>query len=86
MLALLGATSVMMLDHGLRSNIDDSLDSVARAIAESVRRPSFFPPGIEDTLESMLRTRNWRSGFSSCLIGMASPTHGWCRPEDRNYP
>ena len=54
MLALLGATSVMMLDHGLRSNLDDSLRSVARAIAESVRRPPFFPPGIEDTLESML--------------------------------
>src|SRR5262249_3863311 len=35
MLALLGATSVMMLDHGLRSNLDDSLRSVARAIAES---------------------------------------------------
>ena len=54
MLALLGATSVMMLDHGLRNNLDDSLRSVARAIAESVRRPPFFPPGIEDTLESML--------------------------------
>jgi heavy metal sensor kinase len=54
MLALLGATSLMMLDHGLRNNVDDSLNSVARAVAESVRRPSFFPPGIEDTLESML--------------------------------
>ena len=54
MLALLGATSVMMLDHGLRTNIDDSLNSVARAIADSVRRPSFFPPGIEEKLESML--------------------------------
>jgi heavy metal sensor kinase len=54
MLTLLGATSVMLLDHGLRNNVDDSLNSVARAIAESVRRPSFFPPGVEDTLESML--------------------------------
>src|SRR5262249_32766839 len=54
MLALLGATSVMMLDHGLRSNLDDSLRSVARAIAESDRRLPFFSPGIEDTLESML--------------------------------
>src|SRR5262245_21071225 len=54
MLALLGATSVMMLDHGLRNNVDDSLNSVARAIAESVRRPPFFPPGIEDSLESLL--------------------------------
>jgi heavy metal sensor kinase len=54
MLALLGATSVMMLDHGLRNNVDDSLNSVARAVAESVRRPSLFPPSMEDTLESML--------------------------------
>lgn len=54
MLALLGATSLMMLDHSLRQNIDDSLNSVARAIAESVRRPSFYPPSLEDTLESML--------------------------------
>ena len=54
MLAILGATSLMMLDHSLRQNIDDSLNSVARAIAESVRRPSFYPPSIEDTLESML--------------------------------
>ena len=54
MLALLGATSLMMLDHGLRNNVDDSLNSVARAVAESVRRPSLFPPSIEDTLESML--------------------------------
>ena len=30
MLALLGATSVMLLDHGLRNNVDDSLNSVAR--------------------------------------------------------
>ncbi|HXV84947.1 MAG TPA: ATP-binding protein [Candidatus Binatia bacterium] len=54
MLALLGATSLMMLDHSLRQNIDDSLNSVARTIAESVRRPSFYPPSIEETLESML--------------------------------
>jgi heavy metal sensor kinase len=54
MLALLGATSVMMLDHGLRNNVDDSLNSVARAVAESVRRPSLFRPSMEDTLESML--------------------------------
>lgn len=54
MLVLLGATSVMLLDHGLRNNVDDSLNSVARAMAESLRRPSVFPPGIEDTLESML--------------------------------
>jgi heavy metal sensor kinase len=54
MLALLSATSVFLLDRGLRKNVDDSLSSVARAIAESVRRPSFFGPEIEDTLQSML--------------------------------
>jgi heavy metal sensor kinase len=54
MIALLGATSVMLLDRGLRSNVDASLNSIARAIAESVRRPSFFGPDIEDTLQSML--------------------------------
>jgi heavy metal sensor kinase len=53
MLALLGATAVMLLDRGLRNNVDASLNSVARAIAESVRRPSVFGPDIEDTLQSM---------------------------------
>ena len=43
MLALLGATSVMMLDHGLRNNVDDSLNSVARAVAESVQASVPFP-------------------------------------------
>jgi heavy metal sensor kinase len=54
MLVLLAGTSVFLLDHGLRKNVDDSLTSVARAIAESVRRPSFLPPDVEDSLQSML--------------------------------
>jgi heavy metal sensor kinase len=54
MLALLGATSLILLDHGLRNNVDDSLNSVARAIADSVRRPSFFGPDVEDSLQAML--------------------------------
>jgi heavy metal sensor kinase len=54
MFALLGATSVMLLDRALRNNVDDSLRSVARAIAETVRQPSFFGPDVEDTLQSML--------------------------------
>jgi heavy metal sensor kinase len=54
MLVLLSATSVILLDRALRKNVDDSLSSVARAIAETVRRPSFFGPDIEDTLQSML--------------------------------
>jgi heavy metal sensor kinase len=54
MLGLLAATSAFLLDHGLRRNVDDSLNSLARAIAESVRRPSFLPPDVEDSLQSML--------------------------------
>ncbi len=54
MLALLAATSVFLLDHGLRKNVDDSLNSLAGAIAESVRQPSFLPPDVEDSLRSML--------------------------------
>jgi heavy metal sensor kinase len=54
MLALLAAVSVMLLDHGLRKNVDDSLNSLARAIAEPVRRPFFFGTDIEDSLQSML--------------------------------
>ena len=54
MFAVLGATSVILLDRGLRMNVDDSLNSVASAIADSVRRPSFFGPDIEDALQSML--------------------------------
>ncbi len=38
MLAVLGGTAVILLDRGLRNNIDDSLNSVARTIAESVRQ------------------------------------------------
>lgn len=52
--AVLGATSVLLLDRGLRQNVDDSLDSVANAIADSVQRPSFFGPELEDYLQSML--------------------------------
>ncbi|HEU4342723.1 MAG TPA: ATP-binding protein [Candidatus Binatia bacterium] len=54
MLALLGATSVILLDRSLRKNVDDSLSSVARAIAESVRRPFFFGSDLEDSLHSLL--------------------------------
>jgi heavy metal sensor kinase len=54
MFAVLGATSLILLDRGLRKNVDESLTSVANAIAESIRRPSFFGPDIEDSLQSML--------------------------------
>jgi heavy metal sensor kinase len=54
MLALLSGTSVFLLDHGLRSNIDDSLDSLARTIAESVRHSASFGSDIEDSLQALL--------------------------------
>ena len=54
MLALFGGTSVVLLDHGLRDNIDDSLNSVARTIADSVRRPAFFGSDIDDSLQALL--------------------------------
>jgi heavy metal sensor kinase len=44
----------MLLDRGLRKNVDDSLNSFASAIADSVQRPSFFGPDLEDSLQSML--------------------------------
>ncbi len=54
MLALLALTSVILLDRGLRNNVDDSLNAVARVIAHSVQSPSPFAPDIEDSLQSML--------------------------------
>jgi heavy metal sensor kinase len=53
-LVLLGAISVVLLDRGLRNNIDDSLNSVARIIAESVRRPAFFGSDIDESLHALL--------------------------------
>lgn len=54
MFALLALTTVILLDRGLRNNVDDSLNTMARTIADSVRSPSFFGPDIEDSLQSML--------------------------------
>jgi heavy metal sensor kinase len=54
MLVLLGATSVVMLDHGLRNNVDDSLNSIAHAMAESVERPSLYGSDMDESLQSLL--------------------------------
>ena len=40
MLIFLGVAALILLDRGLRENIDASLKSVAVSIAESVRRPA----------------------------------------------
>jgi heavy metal sensor kinase len=54
MLAILGAAALMLLDRGLRDNVDASLLSVARSIAESTRGPSPLGPEFDETLESLL--------------------------------
>jgi heavy metal sensor kinase len=52
LLLCLGATAFVLLDHGLRVNVDDSLLSVARAIATSSEQV----PGanLADTIEELL--------------------------------
>lgn len=54
MLAVFGVVSVLLLDRGLRNNVDASLDSLARAIADSARRPSPLGADIEDSLQALL--------------------------------
>jgi len=54
MFAFLGFSALMLLDHALHDNVDASLKSVARSIAESTRSPSRFGPDLDDTLESLL--------------------------------
>ncbi|HEY7163206.1 MAG TPA: ATP-binding protein [Candidatus Binatia bacterium] len=53
-LALLVATSMVLLDRGLRNTVDDSLNSLARAFADSVRSPASLSPEIENSLQTML--------------------------------
>jgi heavy metal sensor kinase len=52
LLLLLGATAFVLLDHALRTNLDDSLASVARAVAASSREAG--PSDLAETLEGML--------------------------------
>ncbi len=54
MVVLLGAIAVFLLDHGLRKNVDDSLNSVALVIAKSAQHAAFFGPEFEESLQSML--------------------------------
>lgn len=53
MLGLLGAAAVTLLDKGLRDNVDASLKSVARSIAESVRVSARSGPSLNEALESL---------------------------------
>src|SRR5215470_10514610 len=54
MLLLLGTISLLLLDYGLRKNVDDSLLSLARTIAESSRPASIVNPDLEDSLDALL--------------------------------
>lgn len=54
MFVFLGAAALVLLDRGLRDNVDASLKSVARSIADSTRGPSRFGSDLDETLESML--------------------------------
>jgi heavy metal sensor kinase len=54
MVVLLGATAAVLLDHGLRKNVDESLNSVARVIAKWAERPAFFGSEFDDSLQSLL--------------------------------
>jgi heavy metal sensor kinase len=51
LLLLLGGTAFVLLDRGLRTNLDDSLASVARAVAASSETG---PSDLANTLEGML--------------------------------
>ena len=53
MLGLLGAAALMLLDSGLRDNVDSSLKSVARSIAESARASARSGPNLDEALESL---------------------------------
>ena len=54
MLVLLGAAAFILLDRGLRDNIDASLKSVAVSIADSVRRPPRTGRDLGAALEALL--------------------------------
>ena len=54
MLILLGAAAFILLDRGLRDNIDASLKSVAVSIADSARRPARTGRDLGAALEALL--------------------------------
>lgn len=53
LLLLLGTAAVMLLDRGLRDNVDASLKSVARSIAGSVRDAARSGPSLDEALEAL---------------------------------
>jgi heavy metal sensor kinase len=54
LLVALGSAAFVLLDRGLRQNVDASLLTVARVAAQSTREPSRMASELEDALESMV--------------------------------
>ena len=77
-LAALSATTLVLLDRSLRTNVDTSLQSLAQAIAETVRRPAAFGPGLDELVESMLGP-----GFAERFFRLLDPRG---RPDPRLAP
>ena len=78
MLAVLGVAALMLLERGLHDNIDASLESVARSIAETTQAAPRFGPGLDDILESF-----FFPGFSRRSFRMLDPLG---RPDPRITP
>jgi heavy metal sensor kinase len=54
LLAVLGTAALVLLDRGLRQNVDTSLESLAQTVADSARKPATVAPDLEALLESLL--------------------------------
>lgn len=78
MLTVLGLAALVLLERGLHENIDASLDSVARAIAETTRAAPRFGPGLDEVLESF-----FFPGFSRRSFRLLDP---FGRPDPRITP
>jgi len=78
MLVLLGVAALVLLDRGLRENIDASLLSVARSIATSTRGAPRSGPGLDDLVESLLPP-----GFADRYFSLLDP---FGRPDPRLVP
>ena len=78
MFVLLGVAALILLDRGLRENIDASLLSVARSIAASTRTASRTGPGLDDLVESLLPP-----GFTDRYFNLLDP---FGRPDRRLVP
>ncbi len=76
--ALLGISALVLLDRGLRDNVDASLKSVARSIADSTRSSARFGPNLDEALESLLSP-----GLAERFFRLLDP---FGRPDPRLVP